>query len=57
MIRRLVGSMIIVAAYPALSRNNLIKALLEKNPQQSFLTAPACGLTLINIDYKNEYEI
>lgn len=54
MVRRIVGAMVIVAAYPKLSKADLIKALLEKNPQQHLLTAPACGLTLLNIDYKHE---
>lgn len=52
MIRRIVGAMLIVAASKKMDQVDLERALEEKNPQQSLLTAPPQGLTLVSIKYK-----
>ena len=52
MIRRIVGAMLIVAASKKMDQVDLERALEEKNPHQSLLTAPPQGLTLVSIKYK-----
>ena len=52
MIRRIVGAMLIVAASKNMDQVDLERALEEKNPHQSLLTAPPQGLTLVSIKYK-----
>jgi tRNA pseudouridine38-40 synthase len=51
MIRRIVGGMLVVSASKKLDQIDLKKALEQKDPQQSLLTAPPQGLTLVNIKY------
>lgn len=53
MIRRIVGACIKVAATPELSCDTLRKALAQKDPQQVLPNAPAKGLLLYKIGYKN----
>ena len=52
MIRRIVGACLEVASRDSLTLNDLQKALEEKNPLQLLPTAPAKGLMLWNIEYK-----
>ena len=53
MIRRIVGSLIVLGASKKILKEDLEKALREKNPQQNLLTAPPCGLTLVRINYEH----
>ncbi|KKP35903.1 MAG: tRNA pseudouridine synthase A [candidate division TM6 bacterium GW2011_GWF2_32_72] len=52
MIRRIVGACLQAASCKKLNETDLQKAMDEKNPLQSLLTAPAKGLTLEKIEYK-----
>jgi tRNA pseudouridine38-40 synthase len=52
MIRRIVGGMLVVSASKNMDQIDLKKALEQKDPQQSLLTAPPQGLTLMNIKYR-----
>ena len=52
MIRRIVGAMLVVSASKKLDQIDLKKALDQKDPHQSLLTAPPQGLTLMNIKYR-----
>ena len=51
MIRRIVGACFDIATDTAFSPARLIQSLEEKNPQQNYKTAPACGLILATIRY------
>lgn len=53
MIRRIVGSLIVLGASKKILKKDLEKALREKNPKQNLLTAPPCGLTLVRINYEH----
>jgi tRNA pseudouridine38-40 synthase len=52
MIRRIVGAAVEIAATQTRNTHELITALDQKNPEQTFLTAPAQGLVLYKIKYK-----
>lgn len=52
MIRRLVGACLEISSKKHESIATLKKALAEKNPQQTLPTAPAKGLMLMHIEYK-----
>lgn len=53
MVRRIVGAACDVASRPSYSVRQLQEALLAKNPHQPFTNAPAQGLLLHGITYKN----
>jgi len=52
MIRRIVGACLMVASRQSLSVNKLQEILLRRNPEHTLETAPARGLTLFGIRYK-----
>ena len=54
MVRRIVGAAFDVASRKQFTVDSLHKALLSKDPNQRFVTAPAHGLTLYNVRYKEE---
>lgn len=53
MIRRIVGACVEVSSKKNTTIDILIKALAQKSPQQSLENAPAKGLTLDSIKYRN----
>lgn len=53
MVRRIVGASVAIALEKERSIDELIQALNDKDPQQCFFTAPACGLMLRKVIYKN----
>ena len=54
MVRRVVGAAVDVACHDNKSIDLLHKALQDKNPHQNLINAPAQGLTLHSITYKNK---
>lgn len=56
MIRRIVGASLYAAYRPDISVENLYYALEQKDPQQPYPTAPAHGLMLRTIRYREERE-
>lgn len=52
MIRRIVGATLHIATYPQVSLNTIHHALAHPNAQQTLPNAPAQGLTLAHIAYK-----
>lgn len=54
MIRRIVGACLDIASSPTRSSNELVFALNEKNPIQSYYTAPAQGLVLYKVCYAHD---
>jgi len=53
MIRRIVGASLYVASHRGFSLDNLKKILDARNPEHTLESAPACGLTLVDIAYRN----
>ena len=53
MIRRIVGAALTVASHDYEDVTVLKKALADKNPQQTLPKAPACGLMLYKIQYRD----
>lgn len=52
MIRRIVGAAIMVASNPKCRKEQILDLLYNKNGLYCFESAPACGLTLLEIKYK-----
>ncbi len=57
MIRRIAGSLLEVASSDEKTKQDLIFALNQKNPQQHLATAPAHGLMLHSIKYKEPAKV
>lgn len=55
MVRRIVGAALDIASRKRFSVDFLQKALESRSPYQPFMTAPAQGLTLQEVVYKNTY--
>lgn len=53
MIRRMVGAAVKIAADDTLSTDLIRTTLAKKDPSHELPNAPACGLTLMNIEYSN----
>lgn len=54
MIRRMVGAAVKIAADETISLDLITKTLEKKDPSHELPNAPACGLTLMNIEYQNK---